>query len=390
MIQSKLSLSLLKSSQLTLVGVWISGGPGAVGCARFCRFKRYALASSSAFWRHLKVSIVATIVSPHKMACFPDCRFFRAETISCNSNNCFEIMRVLVRLRSSVWVNRTTCWRTDVSNAIFRFNAHSLIWILVARRGALSIGEEVRSGCCRGDSNCGVVSHEVEMSVGGGIGTRWRTVGGQKGFKPVPDHPLNILLSVKALLRAGINASIHSAFCIWEIPVRINQSSSHVMCFLRALNIPISSGWVKYEVCGGSKARWTWFARQCARMSGVVWLPCPSKISKRGRPSALARVFGLKFWVIHFLQYSLLVQPWVLTEYIHPFSGLVGSHARESVLPLKITSGGSALPSIEIHSMTETHSYRPSWAEFRERWVLSITTRVAWILPIENPVSCIL
>ena len=72
-------------------------GPGVDVRARFCRFGRRSLASSLAFLRRSTVSMVATMVSPRRIACFPDCRCFLAQTISCNaSKGCVGFGKVLI------------------------------------------------------------------------------------------------------------------------------------------------------------------------------------------------------------------------------------------------------------------------------------------------------
>src|SRR5579859_6466223 len=94
-------------------------------------------------------------------------------------------------------------------------------------------------------------------------------------------------------------------------------------------------------------------------ISEVVWLPCPSKISNRVRPLALSWVWGSKSSINRFLACALLVHPSVLQEKNQSFGVVLGIHRLERVLPLKIMSGGSAVPFMEMHSITDTHSWRP-------------------------------
>src|SRR5213075_2343092 len=102
---------------------------------------------------------------------------------------------------------------------------------------------------------------------------------------------------------------------------------------------------------------------QWRRTSGVVWLPCLSKMSNRVRPSAFSQVCGSKLCFNHFFICSLLVQPQLLTEKSQSFGTFSGSHRPVHVFPLKIISGGREVLSIQIHLMTDTHSCRPGFPE---------------------------
>ena len=93
---------------------------------------------------------------------------------------------------------------------------------------------------------------------------------------PVPRKPPLIFWEVKALSWAYTNAASHFTFWIRFIFVRISSSILAAMCLFNALNIPTSSGWVKWEECGGKIAIMILLSIQYPTHSPVIWLSWPS------------------------------------------------------------------------------------------------------------------
>src|SRR5579859_2814308 len=132
-----------------------------------------------------------------------------------------------------------------------------------------------------------------------------------------------------------MNASSHSTFSMQCIPVRIYRSISRVISALRELKTLTSRGCLKCEECMGNKARWMRLRMQWRMILGVVWLPCPSKMSSHARPFARSVVLGSKFSRNHFFACSLLVQPSVLHKKNQSAGVFFEIHRPDKVLPLK-------------------------------------------------------
>src|SRR5437868_6616902 len=121
---------------------------------------------------------------------------------------------------------------------------------------------------------------------------------------------------------------------------------------------PASRGCTICEECGTKRKSKILCSMQCARISPVQWLSCPSQINKRCCPAAFSRVAGSKHCFSHINPCSLLVHPFVVLLNFHVESKFRGTQCRTKVSPVKIRSGGIEDPSAQIHSIDVNHSCR--------------------------------
>src|SRR2546423_8336291 len=88
----------------------------------------------------------------------------------------------------------------------------------------------------------------------------------------------------------------------------------------------------------------------------LTWLLCLSQIKTRGHPCAFSLVLGSNTCCSHANPCSLLVHPFELQVNTQSFGNLPGIQLLRSFSPLKIIISEIELPSIKIHSTTDTHS----------------------------------
>jgi hypothetical protein len=130
--------------------------------------------------------------------------------------------------------------------------------------------------------------------VVGGVGSCLRTELGWNSIRPAWQKPLSIFDLRKATRHAWKLLSSHSVLVRLCTGVRVILLTSVVKYHFNGPKIAKSSGWSRWEICGGITRRITLCSMQNCTKFAEIWLSWPSQISTRGRPAALGAVASSK------------------------------------------------------------------------------------------------